>query len=529
MVNGVRGFAAVVAVAVSLFGAPAFAQGVVFQPAYHQALRWSEAHGSVMTYRLKVPVGRAGSRMRFTFMAGDGAMTIHKVTVARVNGGGAVAATFNGAASATASARQRIKTDPVSFPVSFGEEVFVSFEASGQLAVSSILALPGSFRWSGRYAATFPGPAGGEWARSIALSTVEVEGPSARAFVALGDSITEGYIAGDTFTNSGLADDYRKAWPTVMQANVGLPVANAGVAGQGIFEALENLDREVKSLSGVTDCVVLLGTNDLATATSSTIETQLQNLISRLNGFCRVWMSTLLPKEGTSEGSYAEVVQRRHEVNAWIRGLTSVAGVIDLEAVTRDPANVDKFKAGYKADYVHPSALGHEAMGKYAADFFAAPSVNAMSPDETMVGTTPALSFTGRGFRPGLSVRIGGKAATGVRIVAPYSVTAVAPKLEAGKADVELINADGTRELLADAFDVKSPEERQRMLRVAVPPKYTLEEQPAPVLPTDEIFQTRPSDPTVATMPAAGCSAGAGSLPSVGLGALLLLLRKRRS
>src|ERR671920_341459 len=46
--------------------------GAGFQPGFHQALRWSESFGSATTFRLKVPVGRAGGKLRLSFRAGDG-------------------------------------------------------------------------------------------------------------------------------------------------------------------------------------------------------------------------------------------------------------------------------------------------------------------------------------------------------------------------------------------------------------------------------------------------------------------------
>lgn len=387
----IRGLVAAAAVCAALVAWEASAQATpVFQPGFHQALRWSEAHSSVVTYRLKVPIGRAGNRIRLSFMAGDGSLTVHKATVARLDGSGMTAASFDGQASRTAPARQVIKTDPLSFNVAFGEELYVSFEVSGHLGTSSILALPGSFRWSGRYASAFPGPSDGAWYRATGLATVEVESAPSRAFVALGDSITEGYVNGNVWTYSSAHDDYRNAWPAVFQKNARVPVANAGVSGQGLYEQLQYLDREVKSLNGVTDCVILLGTNDLGSASAEQIQSWLTQLFGRLSGFCRVWVSTLLPKEATQEGNYQTIVTRRHAVNGWIRALTQVEGVVDLEAVTRG-VDADHFKTGYAADHVHPSIEGQRAMGTYLASFFAEPlTINVETP--LVSGDVPGLT-----------------------------------------------------------------------------------------------------------------------------------------
>ena len=182
--------------------------------------------------------------------------------------------------------------------------------------------------------------------------------------VAVGDSITEGYVGG--------ADDVRKAWPGVAQAALGVPVLNAGVSGQGLYDALANLEHEVLALEGVTDCVVLLGTNDLgAEADSRKLREQLAKLFTRLRPFCTVWASTLLPKERSSHASYELVRTQRVEVNRWLREEAGTAGLIhgliDLEAVTRSEQSEHLFAEGLEGDGIHPSVRGQRVMGEEVA------------------------------------------------------------------------------------------------------------------------------------------------------------------
>ena len=235
----------------------------LFQPGFNEALRWSYSASAVTTFRLKIPVARAGSRVRLAFRSGDGSMTLTRVTVAKAGANGAlastpVAVTFSGAPGFTVANRVRVVSDPVPFTVGFRDELAVSFEAKGALAVSAIETLPGSFTRAGNYATVTGALGGTAWAKGVGLSTVDVEGPPARAFVAIGDSITEGYITDH--------DDTRLAWPALTEAKLGVPVANAGVSGQGFYDELINLDQEVLSLQGYTDCLILLGTNDLTLA-----------------------------------------------------------------------------------------------------------------------------------------------------------------------------------------------------------------------------------------------------------------------
>jgi lysophospholipase L1-like esterase len=328
----------------------------MFQPGFHQSLRWSYSTGAV-TFRLKVPVGRAGQRVRLTFRSGDGDLVLRKATVARAGPDGSLASapvtvTFSGAPGFSVGKRVRVVSDPVPFAVGFRDELAVSFEVQGALSVSAITALPGSSVRSGAYASV-QGPLGGSaWEKAVGLMTVDVEGPPSRAFVAVGDSITEGYISE--------RDDTRRAWPSLAEAQLGVPLVNAGVSGQGFYDALMNLDQEVLQLQGVTDCLVLLGTNDLSSLETSAYQARMSTLIARLRPLCRPWVSTLLPKEKSNHSDYEVVKRQRLEVNAWIRA--TFPDVIDLEAVTRQPGNVHLFIDGLEVDGIHPSVEGHRVM-----------------------------------------------------------------------------------------------------------------------------------------------------------------------
>ena len=340
-----------------------------FQPAFHQALRWTHWEGELTTYRLRVPVGRAGGRVRLTFRAGEGSLQLQRVLLARAGEGDSllsapVPVTFAGQAGARVDAEGRVQSDALPFALAVGEELYVTFEARGALAASAIGALPGSRVRTGAHAHAEGALGGSSWRRAVALATLEVEGIEGPAVVAVGDSITEGYLDG--------ADDVRKAWPGVAQAALGVPVLNAGVSGQGLWAALEHLDEEVLALEGVTDCVVLLGTNDLgADEDSRELRAQLAELFTRLKPLCTVWAATLLPKEKSNHSSYEVVRTQRLVVNRWLReeALSSgrIAGLIDLEAVTRAEDSVHHFAPGLGADGIHPTVRGQRVMGEEVA------------------------------------------------------------------------------------------------------------------------------------------------------------------
>ncbi|MCP3098477.1 GDSL-type esterase/lipase family protein [Myxococcus sp. K15C18031901] len=336
-----------------------------FQPGFHQALRWSHSVGALTTFRMRIPVARAGKRVEVTFRAGDGSLVLQRATVARAAPDGTlltppVALTFGGKPGFTATPRQLVRSDPTDFPVSFHDELAITFEVRGALAASAINAFPGGLVRSGTHALTTSALGGDAFERSVGVATVEVEGPPSRAFIALGDSITEGYM--------DLTNDTRNAWPSLVETQLGIPVVNAGVSGQGFYDALRLLDDEVLAVTGVTDCIVLLGTNDLGeTGAEEQMEARMLVLVQRLEPFCHVWVGTLLPKEKTNYGAYALVKTQRLQFNAWLRAGGTGAEVIDTEAVTRRPDDVHRYLDGYGADGIHPSAEGHKAIAAEVA------------------------------------------------------------------------------------------------------------------------------------------------------------------
>lgn len=478
---------------------PAASAQAIFQPGFHQALRSSVTAPAHTTYRMKIPVGRAGSRLRLDFTAGDGSLTLHAATVAVAGSQGKLPSapatlTFNGAAGFTAVARQRVASDPIPFPIAFGAELYVSFEVTGAMAASTINAFPDSYSFSGSVTATQTPSGGRPFMQAVALDTVEVEGPSGLAMVALGDSITEGYVSGDTGTYVSRNDDTRNAWPAVAQKILGVPVVNAAVSGQGVFDAIDHLNAEVLTLKGLTDCLILIGTNDLGGNTAEQIEAGLANLFDKLRFSCRVWASTLLPKDRTSNGVYATVVTRRLAVNDWIRHQAKVDGVLDLEPALAAPGNINLFGPGLGEDGIHPSVAGHLIMGQVAAKTLApllttaVPHIEAVLPTSGNVAGGTNVEISGVNFVSGATVTIGG-VATQVMISGSGTLTAKTGPHAPGPVDIVLSNPDGQAATLPGGYT------------------YTSAADPVPpVVP----------DPTA--FPAGGCN-GAGAPPS-----LLLLL-----
>lgn len=339
-------------------------QAPVFQPAFHQALRWSTSVGTTTTFRMKLPLGRAASRVQVTFRAGDGPLSIARAFIGHAGEGGAfseapVPLTFGGSAGARiGSARGTATSDPVPFQSGFHDEVYVSVVLRGEAAASAIDAFPDSFCYPGDQADAASPSGGTPCTVAMAVQTVETEAPPTREFLAIGDSITEEY-----FDSPG---DYRESWPQRLEGALRVPVLDSGVSGQGVDGPLTHFENDVSSVAGVTDCLVLIGTNDLTEYPTSTLEGWLTRLYDALRPSCRVWTATLTPREVENYGDLATAQRALREVNAWLRG-RGADPLIDFNAVTRDPDRPDSWKAAYWMDGVHPNPSGAAAMAEEAA------------------------------------------------------------------------------------------------------------------------------------------------------------------
>lgn len=208
------------------------------------------------------------------------------------------------------------------------------------------------------------------------LSRLEVPGtPGSGTVVVLGDSITDG---------TGATTDANRRWTDRLAErlttwNSRLGVANLGIAGngllsEGIYEygerVLSRFDRDVLWLPNVQHLIVLAGINDIGFARGSAhpsaddIVTGYRRLITRARAKgIRVYGATLTPFEGSPDYT-AEGETMRRAVNQWIRTSGEYDGVIDFDAVLRDPARSSRLLPAYDSgDHLHPGDAGYAAMG----------------------------------------------------------------------------------------------------------------------------------------------------------------------
>jgi lysophospholipase L1-like esterase len=203
----------------------------------------------------------------------------------------------------------------------------------------------------------------------------------ARAIVAFGDSITDGFMS---------TVDANRRWPDDLAARLldrkhplDRTVVNEGISGNRLLhnvigpDALSRFDRDVISQAHVRFVTVLLGINDVGFpaiavpsspfASQSVSADQMiqayRQLIARAHTKgIKIIGATLTPFEGASYAT-AEGEAKREAANAFIRSSGEFDAVIDFDRVTRDPTHPTRFAPQFDSgDHLHPNDLGYQAM-----------------------------------------------------------------------------------------------------------------------------------------------------------------------
>lgn len=224
------------------------------------------------------------------------------------------------------------------------------------------------------------------------LTGVDIEVSSrGGAIVAFGSSLTDG---------DGSTGDTNHRWPDLLAIRLQqagktqIGVLNEGIIGNRLLadsppemaarygealgqSGLARFDRDVLSQSGVKYVVVGLGVNDIVFPGSITPATQTVSAADVISGYrqliarahkkgVRVIGSTNSPFEDAYLGSIkfytAEKEAVRQEVNAWILKSGEFDGVIDFDAVVRDPNHPARILPEYDSDdHIHPNNAGYIA------------------------------------------------------------------------------------------------------------------------------------------------------------------------
>lgn len=209
--------------------------------------------------------------------------------------------------------------------------------------------------------------------------------PDARTLVALGDSITDGFLSsGNTDTRY---PDYLARRLQADPSTDHLSVANQAISGGRVLRdgigpsALNRLEAEVFDQPNVAGVIFLQGINDFGTAIFQSRPATAEELIA---GYVEladrvhargipIFIGTLTPSGNLLRpapyGFYSSPISNadRATVNEWLRteGRTVFDGVIDFDAAIREPLIPDWIQLRYDAgDNLHPNDAGYEVMAE---------------------------------------------------------------------------------------------------------------------------------------------------------------------
>ncbi|GAP52077.1 SGNH/GDSL hydrolase family protein [Streptomyces azureus] len=340
------------------------------------------------TLRLVVHTSAGGPRVRVrfdnTFAAAP--VRIGSATVAVQASGAAARGTpvplsFGGSGDVEIPAGAQAYSDPLGFAVPAGANLLVSFHLPGTVAAAPVhrLAQQRSYvSGPGDHAADGSADAYTSVISSWPLlAGVDVSGGPG-SVVLLGDSITDG----DKSTV-----DANRRWPDVLAGRLlkQTTVPRYGVLNQGIsgnrvvtdrypgdgvstdaagVSALHRFDRDVLAQPSARTAVVFEGVNDVRWGTSAEqVITGLRELAARGHARgVRMLAATILPCEGEARCT-AAVDAERVAVNEWIRAGGVFDGVLDFDAVVRDPQRPSRMLPAYDSgDHLHPGDAGLAAL-----------------------------------------------------------------------------------------------------------------------------------------------------------------------
>jgi lysophospholipase L1-like esterase len=342
------------------------------------------------TLRLVVHSSAGGPRVRLrfdnTFAATPVRIAGATVAVQRTGAaarGTPTRVTFRGTAGVTIPAGTQAYTDPLDFTVPADTNLLVSFHLPGTVPAAPVHRLarqrsyvsePGDHTADGSAA-----PYTTVLTSWPLLTGVDVGGGPG-SVVLLGDSITDG----DTSTV-----DANRRWPDVLAARLlaqhvvpRYGVLNQGISGNRVVtdrypgdgvssdtagvSALHRFDRDVLAQTSARTAVVFEGVNDVRwQTTAEQVIAGLREIAERGHARgLRMLAATILPCEGEARCGSA-VDAERIKVNAWIRGAGVFDGVLDFDAVVRDPQRPSRILPAYDSgDHLHPGDAGLAAMAR---------------------------------------------------------------------------------------------------------------------------------------------------------------------
>ncbi len=335
-------------------------------------------------------------RVRFTNEFGTKPLAIGAAHLALAGADGAIqpgsdhVLTFGGRPTAVVPAGSPLLSDPVDMPVAALSKLAISVYLPGQVDDCTChgTGMETGYVAAGDMTGAAALPDASKLAVRAEISAVEVGSDApAKTIVAFGDSITDGI---------GSTVDADKRWPDQFAERLlerGGPavfVSNEGISGNRVLNggfgdaALTRFDRDVLATPGLGYVIVFEAINDIgisympksdgpfadfmktfagAPVTADDIIAGYKQLIARAHQHgVKIYGATITPYGGAATFS-PEGEAARQAVNAWIRTGGGFDGVLDFDAVWRDPADPSRIREGFHAgDHLHGSDAGYKAL-----------------------------------------------------------------------------------------------------------------------------------------------------------------------
>jgi lysophospholipase L1-like esterase len=339
---------------------------------------------------VRISLGGGRFRVRLTNEYGSKPVTIGSAHIAIAGAGATIQTptdrqlTFAGKATVTIPAFSSVVSDSVDVSVPNLSTLAVSLYFPGPSgdATSHFFGLQPSYVASGALTSAADLPGAAQLTERPFVSAVEVGvAKRTKVIATLGDSITDGF-------GSQMGANHR--WPdhlaerlVARKAPTYFAVINAAISGNRLLHdfigpnALSRLDRDVLAQSGVTHLIVLEGVNDLGfpgarklldeDVSVDDLIAAYKQIILRAHAHGIKVIGATLPPFGpipSRPGFYSEAAAaKRAALNTWIRTGRAFDGVIDFDAVLRDPKTPTQMLPTYDSgDHLNPNDAGYKAM-----------------------------------------------------------------------------------------------------------------------------------------------------------------------